>query len=160
MRPEHVGKVWPLLPMKNDEKGMARFEWIGTAPEYVNLAAVPALALHSSLGASRKAERLRYLASYLRERISRAVPDARFYGRGEAGMTCGLTAVEFSGVDPAAMQKRLRERHGILIQGMGEIRSDASLRGVRVSPNVYTPVSELDRFVAAVTAEIPMLRTE
>ncbi len=158
MRLEHVTKVWPLLPPMKDEKGMARFEWIGTAPEYVNLAAVPALALHSSLGATRKAERLGYLASHLRERLSRVVPDARFYATAQTGMTCALTAIEFSGVAPEVVQKRLREQHGILIQGMGQIRSDPALRGVRVSPNVYTPVSDVDRFVSAVAKEIPRLR--
>ena len=158
MRPEHVTKVWPLLPPMKDEKGMARFEWIGTAPEYVNLAAVPALALHSSLGAARKAKRLGYLASHLRVRLRRTVPEARFYAMAESGMTCGLTAIEFAGVAPEVLQKRLREQHGILIQGMGQIRSDPALRGVRVSPNVYTPVSDVDRFVSAVAEEIPRLR--
>ena len=155
MRPEHVAKIWPLLPPMKEEKGMARFEWIGTAPEYVNPASIPAIALHAALGASRKAERLKYLSSYLREKITRAFPNARFYASHELSGT--LTHVEFQGVDPIALQKRLREQHGILIQGMGGIRSDPSLRAIRISPNVFTARTELDRFVAAASREIPRL---
>ncbi len=155
MRPQHVAKVWPLLPPMKDEKGMGRFQWIGTAPEYINPASIPALALHSSIGASRKAERLKYLSSYLRGRITRAVPNARFYSSHESSGT--LTHVEFPGVDPMEIQKRLRDRHGILIQGMGDIRSDPALRAIRVSPNVFTAKTELDRFITAASREIPRL---
>ena len=158
MRPQHIPKIWPLIPPMKEEKGMARFEWIGTAPEYVNPASIPALALHTSLGASRKAARLKYLSSYLRGRITRAFPNARFYASHESSGT--LTHVEFPGADPIAIQKRLRDQHGILVQGMGGIRSDPSLRAVRISPNVYTPKTELDRFVAAALREIPRLRTQ
>ena len=157
MRPQHVTKIWPLIPPMKDEKGMARFEWIGTAPEYVNAASIPALALHTSLGASRKAARLKYLSSYIRGRIERAFPDARFYASHESSGT--LTHIEFPGADPIAIQKRLRDRHGILIQGMGGIRSDPALRAVRVSPNVFTSIAEIDRFVVAASKEIPLLRT-
>lgn len=157
MRPQHVTKIWPLIPPMKDEKGMARFEWIGTAPEYVNPASIPALVLHTSIGASRKAARLKYLSSYIRGRIERAFPDARFYASHESSGT--LTHIEFLGADPIAIQKRLRDRHGILIQGMGDIRSDPALRAVRVSPNVFTSIAEIDRFIVAASKEIPLLRT-
>ncbi|MEP6509713.1 MAG: aminotransferase class V-fold PLP-dependent enzyme [Gemmatimonadales bacterium] len=157
MRPQHVTKIWPLIPPMKEEKGMARFEWIGTAPEYVNPASIPALALHMSIGANRKAARLKYLSSYLRGRITREFPNARFYASHESSGT--LTHIEFLGGDPIAIQKRLRDRHGILIQGMGGIRSDTALRAIRASPNVYTSIAEIDRFVFAASKEIPLLRT-
>ena len=157
MRPEHTAKVWPLFPPAPQTTGIARFEWIGTSPEYVNPAALPALALHASLGAARKADRLRYLAAYLRPRLERAVPDSRFYTANEPGMACGLTVVEFPGVDSAALQRGLRERHGILVQAMSSRRAP-EIRGIRVSPNVYTTPAELDRFVRALEVEAAGLR--
>jgi selenocysteine lyase/cysteine desulfurase len=158
MRPEHTSKVWPLIPPMASETGMARFEWIGTAPEYINPASLPALSLHSSLGAERKAARLRYLAAYLRPRVERAVPGARFYTTSSPEMSCGLTTVEFPGVDSAALQKPLRERHNVLVQAMTGIRSASEIRGIRVSPNVYTTPGELDRFVRALTMEVAKLQ--
>ena len=156
MKPEHTGKIWPLVPPMRNEKGMARFEWIGTCPEYINVASIPALALHSRIGTSRKKARLQYLASTLREQISKHVPDAKFYSSLPMGGT--LTHIEIPGIDPAVAQKRIRERHSILIQGMTEIRSDSSIRSIRISPNVYTSLGEITRFVTALSTEMPALK--
>lgn len=153
MRPAHVRTVWPLLPPPPGTEGMGRFEWIGTAPEYVNLAALPALALHRTLGPARKAARLRALHAHLRTRLTRALPAARFYTAADPAMSVGLTTVEIPGADTKALQQRLRQRHRILVQAMVDIRSAPGIRGLRVSPNVYTTPAELDRFVAALAAE-------
>jgi selenocysteine lyase/cysteine desulfurase len=53
MRPEHVDKVWPLIPSAPGTSGMGRFEWIGTGPEYISPSLLPALALHARIGADR-----------------------------------------------------------------------------------------------------------
>jgi selenocysteine lyase/cysteine desulfurase len=146
MRTEHTAKVWPLVPSPLKQTGMSRFEWIGTSPEYVNPAALPALAVHGSLGPARKAARLRYLNRYWRERVADALPRARFYTLPEESMSCGLCTVELPGRDAAAIQKQLRER-GILVQAMGAGARNPQLNGLRVSPNVYSTPAELDRLV-------------
>ena len=153
MRPAHVRTVWPLLPPAPGTEGMSRFEWIGTAPEYVNLAALPALALHRTLGPARKAARLRALHAHLRSRLARALPAARFYTASDPAMSIALTTVELPGVDAKALQQRLRQRHRILVQAMSGNARTPGIRGMRVSPNVYTTRAELDRFVAALAAE-------
>jgi isopenicillin-N epimerase len=154
MRPAHVSKVWPLVASGRGEAGMGRFEWIGTAPEYVGPAALPALTLHRALGAARKAERLRYLARYWRTRVEGALPDARFLTNGDPAMSCALCTLDVPGLEPRALQRRLRERDGILVQAVSSASAGGScapeLRGVRVSPNVYTTPPELERFVGAV----------
>jgi selenocysteine lyase/cysteine desulfurase len=158
MRPAHVRTVWPLLPPAPGTEGMSRFEWIGTAPEYVNLAALPALALHRTLGPARKAARLRALHTHLRARLARALPAARFYSADAPAMSLGLTTVELPGVDAKALRGRLRQRHRILVQAMSGNARAPAIRGIRVSPNVYTTPAELDRFVAALAAEVGTLR--
>lgn len=152
MRPAHVAKVWPLLPPAPGTKGMARFEWIGTAPEYVNPAALPALAVQRTLGAARKRERLRFLAASWRSRVAARIPDARFYASDAADMSLGLTLVEWPGIDALAVQKRLFDRDRILVQGMSGNMRAPEIRGVRVTPNVYTSPAELDRLVTALVA--------
>lgn len=146
MRPEHSAKIWPLVPPGPSSTGMDRFEWIGTNPEYVTAAAVPALALHKSLGATKKAERLQYLRAYWLDRVRSARPNVRVYTTDAPEMSRGLTTVEFPGKDHDALQKALRGR-GILTQAMlGEARRP-EIKGLRVTPNVYTSVREMDRFV-------------
>ena len=152
MRPAHVAKIWPSVPPPPDVTGMRRFEWIGTAPGYLEPAALPALALHRSLGAARKAARLRYLSSHLRERISVALPDARFYTIAEPAMSIGITTIELPGVYSDGLQKRLRERHKILTQSMAGDKRAPEIGGLRLTPNVYTTPAELDRLVAALKA--------
>ena len=151
MRPEHVAKVWPLFPPGASAKGMGRFEWIGTTPEYVNPGALPALTLHRMIGAARKAARLRYLGTHWRTRLAAAMPGIRFFSNDADGMTTGLCTVELPGVDHERIQKRLFERDRILVQAMSGARAP-EIRGIRVTPNVYNTPAELDRFVAALVA--------
>jgi len=152
MRPAHVAKIWPIVPPPPDVTGMRRFEWIGTAPAYLELAALPALALHRSLGADRKATRLRYLSSHLHKRITVTLPDARFYTLAEPAMSIGITTIELPGVFSDGLQKRLRERHQILTQSMAGNKRAPEIRGLRITPNVYTTPAEIDRLVAALKA--------
>ena len=152
MRPAHVSKIWPIVPPPPDVTGMRRFEWIGTAPAYLGPAALPALALHRSLGAARKAARLRYLSSYLRKRITVALPNARFYTSAQPAMSIGITTIELPGVLSDDLQKRLRERHQILTQSMFGNKRAPEIRGLRITPNVYTTPAELDRLVASLKA--------
>lgn len=149
MRPQHSAKIWPLVPPPSGTAGMRRFEWIGTVPAYLFEAAGPALALHRSLGAARKAARLRYLTSYLRKGLSQAVPSARFYTSADPRSHIGITTFEIPGVSTDQLQKRLRGEHQILTQSMAGDARTPEIRGLRVTPNVYTSLAELDRFIHA-----------
>jgi len=153
MRPAHVRKIWPMVPPPPDVTGMRRFEWIGTAPAYLWPAALPALALHRSLGPARKAARLRYLSSHLRKRVTAALPDTRFYTPADSAMGIGITTIELPGVSSDDLQKRLRERHRILTQSMADSKRAPEIRGLRITPNVYTTPADLDRLVAALKAD-------
>ncbi|HSB09453.1 MAG TPA: aminotransferase class V-fold PLP-dependent enzyme [Blastocatellia bacterium] len=152
MRPAHVAKIWPIVPPPPDVTGMRRFEWIGTAPAYLEPAALPALALHRSLGAARKGARLRYLSSHLRKRVTVALPNARFYTTAEPAMSIGIITIELPGVHSDDVQKRLRERHQVLTQSMSGNKRAPEVRGLRITPNVYTTLAELDRLVASLKA--------
>lgn len=148
MRPEHTSKVWPLVPPDAGTTGMGRYEWIGTNPEFLTAAALPALALHEHLGETRKAERLQYLRTHWLERARAALPGLSTYTTDGAGMSGGLTTIEIPGADHDALQKALRA-NGFLVQAMlgGERRPE--INGIRVTPNVYTSLAEIDRFVDA-----------
>lgn len=149
MRPQHSGKIWPLVPPPPGTEGMRRFEWIGTAPAYLFEAAGPALALHRSLGAARKAARLRHLTSYLRKGLSDAVPGVRFYTSSDPRTHIGITTFEIRGVSSDQLQKRLRGEHQILTQSMAGNTRAPEIQGLRVTANIYTSLAELDRLIRA-----------
>ena len=52
-------------------------------------------------------------------------------------------------MDPKAVKDALWTRDRIFVQNMGGSQRTPEIRGVRVTPNVYTTPAELDRFVAA-----------
>ncbi len=149
MRPQHVAKIWPLVPPPTGTAGMRKFEWIGTVPAYLFEAAAPALALHQSLGAARKAARLRYLISYLRKGLSDAVPGVRFYTSADPRSHIGITTFEIRGLSSDRLQKRLRGEHKILTQSMAGDARTPEIQGLRVTPNIYTSRAELDRLIHA-----------
>ena len=153
MRPGLVEKVWPLVPPPATVTGMARFTWSGTYPEFVSAPAAAALAFHESIGTARKAERLRHLTAHWRSRAER-LPGTRFYTAGDADASCGIATMEVEGMEPGVLQERLWTRHRILVQDMASGSRTPEIRGIRVTPNVYTTTEELDRFVEVLGREI------
>jgi selenocysteine lyase/cysteine desulfurase len=153
MRAEHMPKVWPLVPPPPNVRGRARFEWCGTYPEFISSAALPAINFHKKLGAARKEARARYLTNYWRSKVEK-IRGVKFYTTGEPDSACGLGIFEIANVDAAKLQQELWQQHKILVQHMkGEGRLP-ELSGIRVTPNVYTTVQELDRFVNALKQSV------
>ena len=154
MRPALVQKVWPIVPPPSDVTGMDRFQWVGTAPGYIEPAVLPAIALHRRLGAARKGARLRYLTTYWRTRAAAGLPDARFYTTEAVDAGVGVCTIELPGIDADRLQRLLRTRHGILVQSMAGNARAPEIRGIRVTPSVVTKLAELDRFVVGLTAAV------
>ncbi|HEX6623884.1 MAG TPA: hypothetical protein VF064_09235 [Pyrinomonadaceae bacterium] len=67
-------------------------------------------------------------------------------------MSIGISTAELPGVNIDDLQKRLRERLRILTQSMVGNSRDPEIRGLRITPNVYTTTAELDRLVTALKA--------
>ena len=61
-------------------------------------------------------------------------------------MSCCIASVGIEGVDPSAMQAYLWEEHQILTARGYYGGEDYSMRWVRVSPNLYTTLPDLDYF--------------
>ena len=56
--------------------------------------------------------------------------------------SCGIANIEIVGVDPGALQAYLMEKHKIFTVAI--IHDE--FKGIRVTPNLYTLLEELDRF--------------
>lgn len=147
MRPQHVSKVWPLIPPSPGIEGMLRYEWSGTFPEFISSAAAPAIAFHEKLGGANKESRARFVGKYWREKVEK-LPDVRFYTSDSPNSSCGLGIFEIAGIESAKLQDHLWNRHKILVQYMNGGPRAPELRGIRVTPNIYTSLPELDRFVS------------
>jgi selenocysteine lyase/cysteine desulfurase len=152
MRKQHLEKIWPLVPPPAIAKGMSRFQWSGTYPEFISAAAAKAIEFYEKLGAARKEARIRHLTYYWRQKVE-ALKGIKFYTSRDPNSSCGLGIFEWDGVDLGAVQKSLWEKEKILTQFMSDFGGrDKALKGLRVTPNIYTSTAELDRFIDALKA--------
>lgn len=107
-----------------------------------------ALIFHERLGTERKAARLHYLKRRWAARLGRH-PRIRIFTDLAAGRSCGLGSFSVDGIDPAVLAKYLLQRHRILVFAFGRNQYEGP-PGIRVAPNVFTSVREIDRFADVV----------
>lgn len=149
---KRIEDIWSLYAAPPEQKSNIRkFEEIGTHPAANHNAIGEALTFHEMLEPSRKAARLRYLRSRWTSKIEH-LPNVRFYTGLSEQDSCGLTTVGIKGIATADLHKWLFEKHGIYCTSIltpGEEGGPPLIDGLRISPSVYTIVSEVDRFGAA-----------
>ena len=142
VRRELIPRTWPLqaAPLTRDDN-VRKFEEIGTNPAGVKASIAEALAFHQAIGAAVKAERLRYLTLRWADRL-KTNPRVRIHSSLEPGQTWGLALVGIDGVPASRISTFLFDNYRIVINAVN--RQDYN--GVRVTPNVYTTLEEIDTF--------------
>jgi selenocysteine lyase/cysteine desulfurase len=136
-------KIWPLMaaPPAMDED-VRKYEEIGTHPAANHNAIAGALAFHRGIGGERKAARLRLLRDRWAKRLLAADPRFQVLTPLTGADACGIALVRIEGVDTRALQTHLWDRHRIMTTPIVHAEFD----GLRVTPNVYTTLSEVDLF--------------
>ncbi len=150
VRKSKIPRLWPLMaapPRLTDD--IRKFEEIGTHPAANHNAIGEALTFHESIGVERKAARLRYLRRRWEERLAR-LPACRILSSPDPAQACGLGFVSVRNVDPAKLIATLWEKYNILVVSM----ASEEYSGVRVTPNIYTTLEEIDTFCWAMEKEI------
>jgi selenocysteine lyase/cysteine desulfurase len=139
---EKIEKLWPLMAAERKQQAdIRKFEEIGTHSAAMRLAIGEAILFHQGIGAKRKEERLRYLRNYWVKRIG-SLPNVRLHTSLDEDQSCGIALIEIVGVDPGQIQAYLMNTHKIFTVAIVH----DEFRGLRITPNVYTSLKELDRF--------------
>ncbi len=139
---ENIEKLWPLMAAdKSQATDIRKFEEIGTHSAAPKLAIGEAILFHKGIGPKRKEARLRYLSRHWMSRL-KGLPNVRFHTSFDSAQSCGIGTVEIIGIDPAALQSYLFGTHKIFTVAIVH----DEFKGIRVTPNVYTTLGELDRF--------------
>jgi isopenicillin-N epimerase len=150
VRKSKLKKLWPLLaatPQQDDD--IRKFEEIGTHPAANHNAIAEALTFHEGIGIERKAARLRYLKERWARRLE-ANKGVRVLTPYDPQQSCGLALFNIEGMDVRKLVTHLWEKHRIIVT---PIVHD-EFRGIRVTPNVYTTLAEVDMFCDAVEKAI------
>src|ERR1044071_1786704 len=139
---DKIEKLWPLMAAEAKQTNdIRKFEEIGTHSTAPRLAIGEALLFQNSIGAKRKEARLRYLSRYWMNRL-KEVPKIRFNTSFDPNQSCAIANVHIDGTNPDAVVKYLFDKHRIFTVPIVH----EEFQGIRITPNVYTTLSELDRF--------------
>ncbi|CAN5545000.1 aminotransferase class V-fold PLP-dependent enzyme [soil metagenome] len=150
VRREKIPALWPLMaaPPAMDAD-IRKFEEIGTHPAANFLATAEAIAFTEGIGMKRKEARL----IYLRDRWANALLQhdrVRLHTSLKPGLACGLATVQVVGIDPGELANHLWQQHRIIVTPI----KHAEFEGIRVTPNIYTTLNEIDHFVEAMEGVI------
>ncbi|MFH1940987.1 MAG: aminotransferase class V-fold PLP-dependent enzyme [bacterium] len=153
VRKEMIPKFWPLqaAPEQQDDD-IRKFEAIGTHPWALRAALGESLAFHQAIGAERKAARLRYLTLRWANAL-RVHPRVKILTNlDEPAQAWGVAAVYIDGIDVRDLARFLMNKYRIIVVplvGGAPPNSVFDYQALRVSPNVYTTLEEIDTFVMA-----------
>jgi isopenicillin-N epimerase len=155
VRRDMIEKFWPLQAAPaTSTTDIRKFEEIGTAPAAIKAGIADALAFHQAIGAERKAARLYYLTMRWANAL-KTQPRIRMHSSLKPGETWGVAAVGIDGMDPGKMTTFLWDKYRIVVAGLSGGKPPAQTydwTGIRVTPNVYTTIGEIDTFVEAMQA--------
>jgi selenocysteine lyase/cysteine desulfurase len=145
VRRSRIEPTWPLTaaPARRNTD-IRKFEEVGTISAAPFAAINEALAFHQAIGVERKAARLRYLTMRWANKL-RAHPRIKIHSSLEPGQTYGLALVAVQGLKAAEVNSFLWSKYRIITATISRDDYD----GVRVTPNIYTPLEEIDTFVMA-----------
>lgn len=151
VRRDKIKSLWPLMAGGVDqEDNIRKYEEIGTHPAANHNAISVAIAFHRSIGAKRKIARLRYLRDRWAQQVLASSDRARMItriGPNESG-AIGVLAIE--GMDMNKLGAWLLDQHHIVTTPLvGD-----EFQGLRITPNVYNTVAEVDLFADRVSRAI------
>jgi selenocysteine lyase/cysteine desulfurase len=145
IKKDKIRTVWPLLgdtSVPGDD--IRKLERIGTHPSWTVLAIGDAIRFHKMIGSERKEARLRYLQQYWTDRV-RDVPKV-YLNTPTGSRACGIANVGITGQRPGAIADALLEKFRIYTVAIDMV----PVKGVRVTPHLYTTTVELDALVKAI----------
>ncbi|MBS0664309.1 MAG: aminotransferase class V-fold PLP-dependent enzyme [Verrucomicrobia bacterium] len=150
VRRDRIADLWPLFGETNfADDDIRKLNHLGTHPVPTELAILDALDFHQRIGSARKEARLRQLQERWTSQV-RGVAGLTVNTPADPARACAIANVRVDRLSPAALAQALLEQHRIWTVA---IDSDAAdVHGVRVTPNLFSTLDEVDRLAAALRA--------
>lgn len=144
VRKPKIPALWPLMAADVKQDGdIRKFEEIGTHPAANHNAIAEALTFHEGIGAERKAARLRYIRRRWEDRL-RGMKGVRILTSPDPAQSCAISNISIEGMDHGKLGNFLWEKHHIIVTPIGH----PEFQGLRITPNVYTTLEEVDTFAS------------
>jgi selenocysteine lyase/cysteine desulfurase len=150
VRKSRIASTWPLMAADTrQDTDIRKFEEIGTHPAANHNAISEALIFNENIGIDRKAARLRYLRNRWADRLAQN-KKCKILHSADPAQSCGIGFLAFNGVSAAQMRETLVNKYSIYTAYMGH----EEYEGLRITPNIYSTVRDIDTFAEAVEREV------
>ena len=149
IKKDKIKSIYPLFaspddPLKDD---IRKFEHLGTRPFYIEQAIGKAIDFHDMLGPERKEKRLHYLKNYWMEKV-RNIPKVKINTPFDPKWGCAIGSVRVEDKGRIEMEYFLNTNYRIHTVAIDW----ENIHGVRITPNVYTTIQNLEVLVEGITA--------
>ncbi|MFM2138892.1 MAG: hypothetical protein RJA57_1199, partial [Bacteroidota bacterium] len=148
VRKEKIAGIYPMFatddPLKAD---IRKFEALGTRPFFIEQAIGKAIDFHDLIGIARKQQRLQFLKNYWMEKV-RDLPGVRLNTSLDPRWGCAIGNIGVDGRKPGELDAFLLDKYKVHTVGI----EWENIRGIRVTPNVYTSTADLDVLVDGIRA--------
>src|SRR5262245_26708995 len=146
VRRQNIEKLWPLTPAAASKtKDIRKFEEVGTHPAANHNAIAEALAFHQTIGVERRAARMRYLTDRWVTRLEKQ-PRVKILTSRLPNQSWGLANISLQGIDASKAYDTLWSKYRIITAAI----KHAEYPGLRITPNSYTTLEEIDMFAGAI----------
>jgi len=143
VKKEKIKNLYPMFagdnPLKDD---IRKFENLGTRPFYIEQAIGKALEFHDMIGSERKEKRLHYLKNYWMDKV-KDIPNVKIHTSLHPKWGCAIGLVSIDGKKPSELDNFLFSNYKIHTTSI----EWENIKGVRITPNVYTTTKNLDVLV-------------
>ena len=149
VKKDKIAGLYPLFatsdnPLKDD---IRKFEHLGTRPFFIEQAIGKAVEFHEMIGSERKEKRLHYLKNYWMEKV-KDLPGIRLNTSLHPDFGCAIGNLGFGEKDPSELDRFLLDKYKVHAVAINW----ENIRGLRVTPNVYTTTANLDVLVEGIRA--------
>jgi selenocysteine lyase/cysteine desulfurase len=146
VKKEKIKSLYPLfatdVPLKDD---IRKFEHLGTRPFFIEQAINKAIEFHEMIGIERKEKRLHYLKNYWMEKV-KDIPKVKLHTSLKSKWACAIGMVSVEGKKPGELHDYLFANYKIHATTI----EWENIKGVRITPNVYTTAKNLDLLVEGI----------
>ena len=146
VRKSRIKDTWALMASSERQiDDIRKFEEVGTHPAANHNAISEAIEFNQSIGIARKTARLRYLRDRWADRLAQNSKVRLMHSR-ELDQSAGIGNIGFKDLDVRKVSEELQAKYSIFTAPI----THKEFSGIRITPNIYTEVSEIDYFSASV----------
>lgn len=151
VRRSRIKGLWPLMaaPSSMDDN-IRKYEEIGTHPAANHNAIAVAAAFSRGIGLDRKAARLRFLRDRWADRLEKESSRVHVLTTRDDTQSCGIALVNVDGLDTPKLQQWLWSKHRVMTTPIVH----PEFHGLRITPSIYTTLSDIDTFGDVMTKAI------